>query len=192
MSTQGFTLIETLVAISLLSVAIVSPMTLASQSLSGAYYARDEITAFNLAQEGLEAVRAVRDGQILTISQSIDASSIDLFGAIPNNQDFTIDSRMQNVANSMTPCPLNSCAPLQTDGTLYGYDPDTATWVSTRFTRTLRACYVQPSGDCGSIITDEIRITSKVSWPTAGKQTRSFTITSDFYRWVSDGSAASE
>src|SRR3989344_1482076 len=184
---SGFTLIETLVAISLLSVAIVAPMTLASQSLSGAYYARDEITAFNLAQEGLEAVRAMRDGQILDISRTIDTSGIDLFGAIPNGQDFIIDSRVQNPASSVTVCLLNNCPPLQTDGTLYGYDPDTITWVSTNFTRTMHACYVQESGLCGAGVTDEMRVTSQVSWPVAGRQTRSFTISADFYRWVHDG-----
>lgn len=188
----GFTLIETLVAVSLLSIAIIAPMTLASQSLSGAYYARDEITAFNLAQEGLEAVRAVRDGQILNISQTVDPSGIDLFGAIPNDQDFTVDSRIQDPENAMTVCPLNGCPPLQTDGTLYGYDSDTVTWVPTNFTRTMRACYVQESGECGAAATDEIRVTATVSWPAAGGQTRSFTISADFYRWVNDGSAASQ
>src|SRR3972149_102217 len=86
---RGFTLIETLVAISLLSIAIVAPMSLTSQSLTAAYYARDQVTAFNLAQEGLEAVRAFRDGQVLQISQSAAASGINLFGAIPVDQYFT-------------------------------------------------------------------------------------------------------
>ena len=50
---KGFTLIETLVAVSLLTVAIVAPMTLTARSLSAAYYARDQITAFHLAQEAI-------------------------------------------------------------------------------------------------------------------------------------------
>ena len=48
---RGFTLIETLVAISLLMVAIVAPMSLTARSLATAYYARDQITAFHLAQK---------------------------------------------------------------------------------------------------------------------------------------------
>src|SRR3989338_949042 len=65
----GFTLIETLVAISLLTIAIIAPMALTAQSLATAYYARDQITAFYMAQEAIEGVRALRDGQILLISQ---------------------------------------------------------------------------------------------------------------------------
>ena len=64
---SGFTLIETLVAISLLSVSIVAPMALASQSLAAAYYARDQITAYHLAQEAIEAMRSIRDRQILKL-----------------------------------------------------------------------------------------------------------------------------
>ena len=189
---QGFTLIETLVAISLLSVAIVAPMSLTSQSLTTAYYARDEVTAFNLAQEGLEAVRAFRDGQVLLISQNANTAGINLFGAIPVNQNFTIDSRNTNLAQAMQSCPGTGCPVLQTDGTLYGYDPDTTVWVPTYFTRTVRACYIQPTQTftCNSTPSDEMRVTVTVSWPTSSQQRRSFTIYGDLYRWVNDGSAA--
>src|SRR3989338_503600 len=67
--TTGFTLIETLVAISLLTVAIVVPMSLVTKSLSTAYYARDQVTAFHLAQEAIEIVRHVRDNNILMNAQ---------------------------------------------------------------------------------------------------------------------------
>ena len=194
-ATKGFTLIETLVAISLLAVAIVAPMSLTSQSLNAAYYARDQVTAFNLAQEGLEAVRAFRDGQVLQISQSPDTAGINLFGTegagIPVNQDFTIDSRVTDLSQSMTTCGQTGCPYLQVDSaaSLYGYDPQ---WTSTYFKRILRACYIQPTPTytCNSTPSDEMRVTVTVTWPTASQQTRSFTIYDDLYRWVNDGSAA--
>lgn len=178
----GFTLIETLVAVSLLTISIVAPMTLTSQSLAAAYYARDQITAYNLAQEGLEAVRAVRDSQVLQISTATDATGIDLFGPIPVNQDFTIDAHVSNLANAMETCS-SGCPPLQTNGTLYGYSADTATWPQTAFVRTLHASYVQGT-------TDEIRVSVTVSWYTAIGQPRSFTIYENVYRWLPDSSAA--
>ncbi len=57
----GFTLIETMVAITILLVTIVGPMEIASKALFSAFYARDQITAYYLAQEGIESLRNFRD-----------------------------------------------------------------------------------------------------------------------------------
>ena len=53
----GFTLIETLVGISILLVAVVGPLTIAYQGVSLSLIARDQIVASLLAQEGMEFVR---------------------------------------------------------------------------------------------------------------------------------------
>lgn len=178
----GFTLIETLVAISLLTVAIVAPMSLTAQSLAAAYYARDQITAFYLAQEAIEALRSIRDTQILEIARVADASGVNLFGPIPlDNQPFIVDARTADPAAAITVCSESVCPPLDTDGTLYGYETD---WVPTNFTRTVRASLVNGSND-------EIRISVTVSWRTGAFQSRSFSISENLYRWVNDGSGAS-
>lgn len=62
---RAFTLVETLVAISILLVAIVGPMTIAARGLQSAFYAREQIAAFSLAQEGVELIRAIRDTNAL-------------------------------------------------------------------------------------------------------------------------------
>lgn len=175
---RGFSLIETLVAVSLLAASIVAPMSLVSQSLRSAFYARDQIAAYNLAQEGIEAVRAIRDGNVL--ANALFNANADLLASIPVGQDFTIDARESTAAAAIDVCPSNPCPPLRTDGTLYGYD---ASWTATNFTRTLHAEYVGAS-------TDEIRIAVTVSWTTSALQTRSFTIYENMYRWIEDGSAA--
>lgn len=61
----GFTLVETLVAISILLVVIVGPMTIASKGMQSAYFAGDQTTAIYLAQEAIEYIQRLRDNEAL-------------------------------------------------------------------------------------------------------------------------------
>ncbi|OGI25005.1 MAG: hypothetical protein A3E38_00025 [Candidatus Moranbacteria bacterium RIFCSPHIGHO2_12_FULL_54_9] len=192
---RGFTLIETLVAVSLLSIAIVAPMTLTAKSLASAYYSRDQITAFYLAQEAIEALRSVRDGQVLQIAQSGSGADINLFGPIPigttlSPKPFTIDARKADPSAAITTCPdfrVENCPALQTDGTLYGYDPG---WTTTNFKRTVTARFTKNAD--GSDNEDEVRVTVTVTWQTGIIKLRTFSISEDLYRWVNDGSGRSQ
>jgi type II secretory pathway pseudopilin PulG len=64
----GFTIMETLVAISLLLLAITGPMVFAQNGLRAAFQSRDQVTAFNLAQDAIEFVKNRRDHNILNYS----------------------------------------------------------------------------------------------------------------------------
>lgn len=64
---HAFTMIETLVAITILTMSVAAPLTLAAKSLQAAQYSRDQIVAFNLAQEAIEVVRAQRDSNLIQI-----------------------------------------------------------------------------------------------------------------------------
>jgi type II secretory pathway pseudopilin PulG len=65
---KAFTLIEALVAISILMIAIASPMTLAQKGLSTATQSKDQMIAAFLAQDAIEAVKNIRDQ--IAISQT--------------------------------------------------------------------------------------------------------------------------
>ena len=176
--TAAFTLIETLVAVTLLVVSVAAPMSLATQSLSSAFYARDQVTAFHLAQEAVESVRNVRDGNILA---GVLGSPTDLLTGIPNTEGnpFTIDTR----DNTMESCNvLDGCPPLCNNGELYGYDAgQTCTgigWQETRFTRSVFAELV-PDTDG-----DEVRVSVEVRWRSGSLQERSFTISENLYKWA--------
>ncbi|MBI5470055.1 prepilin-type N-terminal cleavage/methylation domain-containing protein [Candidatus Kaiserbacteria bacterium] len=180
LESAGFTLIETLVAISLLTVAIVAPMSLTAQSLASAYYARDQITASYLAQEAIEAVRSVRDGNILLNSQGTQVDLLSYNGnSLVSMSPFTIDTRN----NAITLCPSNGCPALETDGNFYGYGGGASGWTTTQFTRSVSAILVG-SG------TDEVKISVVITWRSGAFQERSFSIAEDLYRWVNDGSGA--
>lgn len=64
-SQKGFTIMETLVAISLLLLAITGPMVFAQNGLRAAFQSRDQVTAFYLAQDAIEFVKNRRDHHIL-------------------------------------------------------------------------------------------------------------------------------
>jgi Tfp pilus assembly protein PilV len=58
---RGFTILETMVAIFILILSITGPMVFASSSLRSAFLARDQITAFYLAQDIIEVIKNTRD-----------------------------------------------------------------------------------------------------------------------------------
>jgi Tfp pilus assembly protein PilV len=60
-TSRGFTLIETFIAVTILMVAVVGPITIAQRSLSSAKFSRDRVIAYYLAQDAIEYVRSVRD-----------------------------------------------------------------------------------------------------------------------------------
>jgi len=65
---KGFTLIETLVAITILSAAVAGPMVLAIKNVGTASVSQDQLVAFYLGQEVFEYARNVRDTNILSES----------------------------------------------------------------------------------------------------------------------------
>lgn len=60
-SQSGFSLVETLVAITILLIVIVGPMAISSSTARSTSFASDQVTAFFLAQEGLELAQKARD-----------------------------------------------------------------------------------------------------------------------------------
>lgn len=63
---KGFTLVESLVAISILLVTIVVPMQIATHSVKTTALAKEQLTATFLAQEGIESIIRLRDNEELS------------------------------------------------------------------------------------------------------------------------------
>lgn len=72
---KGFTLVETLVAISILLIAVVGPMSAIGASITQLGVARDQMIAVNLAQEGIETVRQIRDSNMLEKWITLDSTT---------------------------------------------------------------------------------------------------------------------
>lgn len=61
----GFSLVETLVAITILLLVIIGPLTISSSSVRSSAFASEQVTAFFLAQEGAELAQMARDQFVL-------------------------------------------------------------------------------------------------------------------------------
>jgi type II secretory pathway pseudopilin PulG len=59
----GFTLIETLVAISILMIAIAGPLTVANKAYTASINAREQSVAMYLAQESMEYINNMKDNR---------------------------------------------------------------------------------------------------------------------------------
>lgn len=62
---NGFTLVETLVAISIFTMSILGLMSVLASGISNTTYAKQKMVASYLAQEGIEHARNIRDNHVL-------------------------------------------------------------------------------------------------------------------------------
>jgi prepilin-type N-terminal cleavage/methylation domain-containing protein len=69
-ASHGFTLVETLVAITVLLMVIIGPISAAQKGIQRAYYANEQLSAVFIGQEAIEAVRQYRDDQALAVWES--------------------------------------------------------------------------------------------------------------------------
>ncbi len=156
----GFTLVEALVALTLLTVALVPAFIQASNALTLAGSVRNSLVAAHLAQEGVEVVQAIRDAN--------------WFASQPFNQGFaacTIGCRVQ--WDSQTLQPLSGPdSPLLLDAQtgLYQYSTGTPTIYSRLLTIT-------------TISTHEVMVVVTVTWheESGNKQ---FAVEEHLYDWL--------
>ena len=109
---KGFTLVEALVAISILMIAIASPMMLTQKSLSSATLSKDQMVATFLAQDTIEAVRNIRD-QIAVRGTDTDWLSSDIL--LKNCICDTDDNCNFNSPNLLF-CTIDTTSPVWSDG----------------------------------------------------------------------------
>ncbi|MBI4090961.1 MAG: GIY-YIG nuclease family protein [Candidatus Komeilibacteria bacterium] len=77
LSLTGFTLIEGVIALAIISTALIVGLTLAYSNLIAAQNNSDRIIATNLAREGLEVMRNIRDSNWLRREANFDKDSAD-------------------------------------------------------------------------------------------------------------------
>ena len=161
---KGFTLIETFVAITIIAVSIVAPITLARLGVRSVSIARDQMTAYYLAVEALEYVQHVRHTNRMRLGPSWFSSGIadnyeldNCIDALGSTRHCYVDIESSSQpplcgvlgASSHSDCPLMEFDPSDNS---YGYTSGT----DTIFRRSINI--VETTVD------EEAIVTARVSW----------------------------
>jgi Tfp pilus assembly protein PilV len=158
---SGFTIIETMVAITILMISIVSPMAIAAKGLTAAFLAQDQIRAFYLAQEAIEQIRNKRDENGVKRVGWLGGLDACLSGS---------HCRVDAPANTISACS-GTCPALNYNVStgFYSYGSGTATNI-------VRDITVQTVSDV------EVNIVVTLSWKT-GMFSRTITLNERLYNW---------
>lgn len=175
---SGFSLVETLVAITLLLLVIVGPMTIVSTAAKSTSFSSEQVTAFFLAQEGAELIQKARDDlQLVNYGQTGWAAFKDIDGIYSicfdsdndndsdnNDRGCGITIRTDGTGTLTTPVnctTLTNCnLYLNTSGTIrsrFLHDSTNATL--TPYTRRI---FLQ------NINANEVKVVSRVTWKSGG------------------------
>ncbi len=151
---KGFTLIETLVAVLLLSTAIAGPLSIASKGLNATLVAKDQFIAFYLAQDAMEFIRYVRDSNTLGggdwLTGDGAVTGIDLSDCASPNGCY-VDS----IQSTVTACG-SVCNTLNYDSAGHFFTYAGSAVSAQKFIRTVKIT--------GTSLADEAVVTVTVSW----------------------------
>ena len=176
---RGFTLLETMIAIAVLLIGVVGPISIIGDALSKIYFARDQAIAVNLAQEGIEAIRQARDTNILK-GNAWETGFTPSQCGVSFTKACVIDFSSAGVGANIQSCggactATESLVYTNSDGLYHQYQssvPGTA--VATIFHRTVKA---------QTISTTEDKVTSTITW-TTGNIPGSVSVSESIFRWA--------
>lgn len=178
---KAFTLIETLIAISILMLSITGPMVFAAQGLKSAMYARDQVTAFYLVQDALETLRFLRDNTAIELQDGI---AINWDKAFENCYDKTckIDTTLETSDPNSILKPCNNddeCTLFQKKGAFaYGYEQSDGVWQKTPYQRMIKIKKVVDENDV--VIDNEVLVEVTIKWK-SGSIPRVFTANENMF-----------
>jgi prepilin-type N-terminal cleavage/methylation domain-containing protein len=185
-TSQGFSLIETLVAISILLTVTTSIMVLVSQSIDSSESLSNRLSASYLASDAIEYLRYNRDTYWLSNSSNefdgwVGSANLDNCRQSQSDK-CTIDTRVDVTGQRISQC--SSCGPLRynTGTKRYGHNNTTgAGWEDSKFTRTIQ---IQDNNlDPNNSETDEVIVTVTVEWPNRSGATSSLALTDTLTAW---------
>lgn len=196
-SEAAFTLLETVVTLAIITAAVVGPLSLITRGLVAASFSKNKVIAANLAQEGIELVRVIRENNILcgllgedgwTWRQDYNGTG-NLMGnnrTIDATQTFNISCNGFPIENPVMNTGTCNTTPLKVnDKGEYGYSID---GIDTTFTRCIDISQPPSSEPSDTDDTppidpqDMLDVVSTVSWNERGV-TRNVQLRTRLYNW---------
>jgi prepilin-type N-terminal cleavage/methylation domain-containing protein len=180
---RGFTLVETLVAISIFSVSFLGIMSVLASSISNTTYIKQKIIASYLAQEGIEYIRNMRDTFIFydkTSGWNNFKSKLNSCNGAGNECGFNVSHYIPLDSSFIDKCNnSNICKVYLDNGGNYNTN---SAGVDSGFTR--KIWMMKADGSSGGIgNADEVRIYSEVKW-TQGSGLHNITFFENLFNWV--------
>lgn len=185
MKRNGFTIVETIIAIAVLLLTIAAPLTLAERSLASADVARQEITAVYLAQEAIEFIRNLRDTNTLA-----SASWLSGLDACKDALGCGVDPTNPTAVNQIAVCGSanDTCVLWENTGSVLGQEalkglfghPQSRIggitgWVKTEYTRAVSIVEAADS--------KEAKVTVTLNWGAGGFGNRSISFSTNLMHW---------
>lgn len=192
----GFTVVEAMVAISILLLSITGTFAIAQSSIQSTSFAKNRITAYYLAQEGIEYVRHLRDNNGLKMlgNRTDNISWLEGFAAAEGDPCFNGVPCMVDTTGEtgVTACDeFSGCSTfyLNTETGKFEYTSKGPQSVPSTFRRTVTV--VIPWGDYflypgdptpGGQIEHQVMVRVVVDWDQNGIN-RSLEISENLYNW---------
>ncbi len=196
---SGFTLIETLVAISILAIVIAGSMAAIQVTLKSTVYAKDAVTAKFLAEEGIESIRNMRDTNIINglpwmsgiadpdVSDGSAGSPCGDISAETSSSYCYIDSINNTVPMVCTGQDGTCTTPLNFDNDTkdYLYSDDSGNPTPSKFIRSIQVVGVDGingSPDGTAADTFSARVTVTITWDENGDP-QTYSVIDYLYPW---------
>ena len=175
---RGFTLLETLVAVLILVMSITGPLIIAQKGLTTTLIAKDQVTAYFLAQDAVEYIHFKRDNACLNAASPCNStaawlSTLSNCTSSTGATTCTVDTT-ENDPVAITTCN-GVCPNINYDSTTGRYSYTTGT--KTPFVRTITITAPVPGNN------DEAAVVVTVSWTDSGAKLRSVTTKEDIFNW---------
>lgn len=153
---SGFTLVETLVAISILLMAVVAPMVFISSNIANIFSTKDKLIALYLAEDAIDFVKY----KTATEFNRANPGWLDGVGGCTGGQSCIVDSSGDTIQVCSGSCPVMD---YNSSTGVYGYGSGGA-WVPSKFTRTVTIVDVADDPYPPAPVPQEVVITTRVSW----------------------------